>query len=97
MNAASPPTDAASPISLDFSDMPAAKITHKKKATKKSAFVFSNAEQLYGAVPIPVHKSDKAFKRYLRETNYVEEILEAMGKSKGSDDVDPSAGAKRLL
>jgi hypothetical protein len=69
----------------------------KTKPKKVSVFHFTQGEQLYGAVPIPHHLSEKAFSGYQYHTPYLKEIVHELGKSKSSDKVLPEVGAKRLL
>lgn len=76
----------------------------RNKRKKQSSFGFNINDNRYRAIPIPVHKSDQAFKEYVRKTPYIDEIVDQMGKSPSSDSEDlneiesnPSAGAKRLL
>ena len=68
-----------------------------KKRKPKTSFVFSSADTTYNAVPIPLHKTDEAFTIYHGRKPYVSEIVEAMGRSKNSDEVDYERGAERIL
>ena len=71
----------------------------KKKCIKQPTnFSFIRHDNEYTAIPIPVHKSESAFKSYIKKKDYPSEIVNAMGKTTQQPDIsDESAGATRLL
>ena len=70
---------------------------HKTKPKKVSVFHFTQGEQLYGAVPIPHHLSEKAFSGYQYHTPYLKEIVNELGKSKSFHTVVLEVEANCLL
>jgi len=72
----------------------------KKKKGIKSPTIFSfiRHDNKYTTIPIPVHKSESAFKSYIVKKDYPSEIVNAMGKRTQQPDIyNESAGAMRLL
>ena len=71
------------------------KISQNKKSC--TTFAYSHGETTYSAVPIPCHKNNNAFVRYHCSTPYIDEMVNAIGKSPSSKEGNSSAGAKRIL
>ena len=101
MPTASIPTEAPDDPPIDTPPNTEKKPRRKKGEGQRTKISFNFTQEgniEYTAVPIPVHKSKKAFTDYIKKKDYPEEILHAMGKSIDSlQRPDSNAGAKRML